>query len=212
MIDEEQRRLDEEFDLMEAQIDRENAARDLQEQQENERKARNLKTAEDFANASINLVNTVFTLTNRLGKQDDASKEARAKRQFQISKALQLGLAVMDGYKAVTASLAQSPVAIGPIPNPAGIASLAFAISTSLANIAKIGASQYGGGASADLSAGSPNVLSGGDSVGNTTPNITPIQAGSTLLNPEPQKVYVLEADITGTQKKVSAIEAEATF
>ncbi len=184
---------------------------EINDQKEKERKERNLKTAQDFANASVNLVNTVFTLTNKLGKQDDASKEARAKRQFQISKTLQLGLAVLDGYKAITSSLALSPVAILGVPNPAGIASLAFAIATTTANIAKIASSTYGGGAS-DSSVATPNISSSSGDVGNTTPNITPINAGSTFLNQEPQKVYVLESDITNTQNGVSAIVKEATF
>lgn len=212
LIDEEQRRLDAEFDLMEAQIDRENAARDQQEQLENERRARNLKSAENFANTSINLVNTVFALTNKLGKQDEEGKEKRAKRQFQINKALQLGLAVMDGYKAITASLAQAPVAIGPIPNPAGIASLAFAATTAALNIAKIASATYGGSGSSSTGTTAPNIGSATEGAGNTTPNITPIQAGSTFLNPEPQKVFVVESDITDTQKGVKAIVAEATF
>lgn len=70
-------------------------------------------------------------------------------------------MAVMDGYKAITASLAQAPVAIGPIPNPAGIASPSqFAVNTSAANVAKILATQYeststGGGETPTPSIGS---------------------------------------------------------
>lgn len=212
LIDEEQRRLDAEFDLMEAQIDRENAAKELQDQLDKERRERNLKSAQDFANASVNLVNTVFTLTNKLGKQDEESREKRAKRQFQIGKALQLGLAVMDGYKAITASLAQSPVAIGAVPNPAGIASLAFAATTAALNIAKIASSTYGGSGAVDVGGSSPNIGSATEGAGSTTPNITPIQAGSTFLNNESQKVYVVESDITVKQKGVKAIVSEATF
>ena len=118
----------------------------------------------------------------------------------------------MDGYKAVTASLSQSPVAIGPVPNPAGIASLAFAITTSLANIAKIASTQYGGGASASLAVGSPDLGGAAENVGSTTPNVQAINAGSTFLNPEPNKVYVVESDITAKQKKVGVIESLATF
>jgi len=39
--------------------------------------------------------------------------------------------------------LASSPIAIGPVPNPAGIASLAFASITSAINIAKIASTQF---------------------------------------------------------------------
>jgi len=114
---------------------------DARAKKEAEEKAefdRKVKIAEDYAGSLNNLAETVFTVSNRFGKQDEESKEKRAKRQFQVAKALQLSMAIMDGFKAVTTSLSMSPVAIGPVPNPVGIASLAFAVTTSLANIAKI--------------------------------------------------------------------------
>jgi len=83
-------------------------------------------------------------------KKGSKEEEELAKKQFKFNKALQLGSAVIDGAKAVTASLAQAPIAIGPVPNPAGIASLAFAVSSSVATIAKIASTQFnsgGGGA-----------------------------------------------------------------
>lgn len=89
----------------------------------------------------------------KLAKAEKGSKEEEAilKKQFEFNKKLQLSLAIIDGFKAITSSLAQSPVAIGPVPNPAGIASLAFAIVTSAANVAKIASSKFepsgGGGA-----------------------------------------------------------------
>jgi hypothetical protein len=187
----------------------------IKEEERKEKEAADIKKKiqQDYTQSVVNLMSTVFTLSNRFGKQDDESKEKRAKRQFAINKALQLGLAVMDGYKAVTASLAQSPVAIGPVPNPAGIASLAFAVTTSLANIAKIAATKYES-TGANLSTSTPNTGAGESvsNVGNTTPNVNAIPGGSTLLNQEPQKVVVVESDITKTQKKVSAIEAIATI
>ncbi len=180
------------------------------EQEKLEKKAQMFK---NYSDSVLKLTETIFTLTNAYGKQDEESKEKRAKRQFQINKALQLSLAVMDGYKAVTASLAQSPVAIGPIPNPAGIASLAFAVTTSLANIAKIAATKYqSSGASIDV--GSPSISSAGDGVQgfSDVPKVQGVPSGSTLLNSEQQKVVVVESDITKVQKKVSVIEAANTY
>jgi hypothetical protein len=98
----------------------------------------------------------------KLAKAEKGSKEEEdiLRKQFEFNKKLQLSLAVIDGFKAVTSSLSQSPVAIGPVPNPVGIASLTFAIVTSAANIAKIAASKFeapGGGAKTEApkSAGS---------------------------------------------------------
>ena len=69
---------------------------------------------------------------NKLSGDEKASK-ALAEKQFKFNKKMQLAGAIIDAGKAITASLAASPVAIGAVPNPAGIASLAFASTTSAA-------------------------------------------------------------------------------
>jgi len=116
---------------------------------------------QQYRDSVVALSEGIFALTNSLGKQDEKSKEQRAKRQFNIQKAMNLGMAVIDGYKAITASLSQSPVAIGPVPNPAGIASLTFAIATSAANIAKIAAARFGGGGGGGATGGGGGALGG---------------------------------------------------
>jgi hypothetical protein len=108
--------------------------------------AKKVEIFELYTQSVIALSEGIFAITNSLGKQDDKSKEERAKRQFNIQKAMNLAMATIDGYKAITASLSQSPLAIGPVPSPVGIASLTFAISTTAANIAKIASARFGGG------------------------------------------------------------------
>ena len=51
----------------------------------------------------------------------------------------------------------------------------------------------------------------GGDTAQNA-PNINQDQSGSTLLNPEPTRVFVVESDITSSQSGVNAIVEEATI
>jgi len=115
----------------------------------------------DTANAALDIADKTTKSIQNIGdiafaakmakvKKGSKEEEELAKKQFKFNKALQLGSAVIDGAKAVTASLAQAPIAIGPVPNPAGIASLAFAVSSSVATIAKIASTQFnsgGGGA-----------------------------------------------------------------
>jgi len=206
LLEQEQAQFDAEFDLLEAQIDRENAARDLQAQQDKERKERNLKLVDDYSKAVIGLTQNIFTITNNLGKQDEESRKKRAQRQFQIKKALDMAEAAIDGTKAVLSTFANTPGGIV-IKGLAATAAGVFAA----AKIAAIGSAKFdGGGTTASIG----SVSNAGDSVenvGNTTPN-NPIQSGSTFLNQEPQKVYVLESDITKTQGKVAAIEALASF
>jgi len=114
----------------------------------------------DAINAGLELATQAAGATQAIGdavyagklknvKKGSAEEEAILKKQFEFNKKMQLAAAIIDGAKAATASLAQSPVAIGPVPNPAGIASLAFVAITTAATLAKIASTQYessGGG------------------------------------------------------------------
>jgi hypothetical protein len=197
-------------------------ARAKKEAEEKAEFDRRVKIAEDYAGSLNNLAETVFTVSNRFGKQDEESKEKRAKRQFQVAKALQLSMAIMDGFKAVTTSLSMSPVAIGPVPNPAGIASLAFAVTTSLANIAKIASTQYGS-KSTGGGAGSSSAPMGGGATPSTggTPSFSLFGQGNdmnTTSAPKDQetsltvKAVVVESDVTSTQNKVKKMQENATL
>jgi hypothetical protein len=211
-----EKRQQEEIDKIQADA---RAKREAEEKAEFDRK---VKIAEDYAGTVNNLAETAFTISNKFGKQDEESKEKRAKRQFQVAKALQLSMAIMDGFKAVTTSLASSPVAIGPVPNPAGIASLAFAVTTSLANIAKIASTQYGS-KSAGGGAGGSTAPMGGGATPNTggTPSFSLFGQGNnmnTTSAPKDQetsltvKAVVVESDVTSTQNKVKKMQENATL
>jgi len=117
---------------------------------EEKKRAEQLKTADaalDYAGQSISAIEGISNLAmeNKLKKVKKGSKEEEAllKKQFQLNKSMQLAGAIVDAGKAITASLASSPIAIGPVPNPAGIASLAFAAVTSATNIAKIASTTF---------------------------------------------------------------------
>jgi len=118
---------------------------------ESERQAK-IKAAQDDIALAKQGLDSVQSLTDavfaaKLAKVEKGSKEEEklARKQFQVNKAMQLGGAIIDASKAVLSSLAASPIAIGPVPNPAGIASLAFVAASSIANIAKISSAKFGG-------------------------------------------------------------------
>ena len=73
-------------------------------------------------------------------KEYEEKKAALQKRQAKFAKAQALISAGIAAAQAIIMSLAQSPVAYGPIPNPAGIASLALATAMGAAQIAIIAA------------------------------------------------------------------------
>jgi hypothetical protein len=181
--------------------------------------------ASKYAQSVNSLAEGIFAMSNSYGKQDEKSKEARAKRQFYIQKAMNLGMATIDGFKAITTSLAQSPIAIGPIPNPAGIASLAFAGATSVANILKIASAKYGGKGTPTTT--TPSVGGGGGGGGTSTqaatPNVNLFGANNNAntfgANGQQQqggqmvvKAVVVESDVTSVQNKMSKIQQSATL
>ena len=203
----------------------EKEARDKKAAEEKAEFDRKMKMAEDYAGSVNNLAETVFTISNRFGKQDEESKEKRAKRQFQIQKAMQLSMAIMDGFKAANASLSVSPLTVLGVPNPGAIAALAFTITTSLANVAKIASSQYGGKGGAPAGGGAGAAVGGGDATAgggapsfslfgqgnnqNTTSAAQDVQSNNNQLT---VKAIVVESDVTSTQNKVKKMQENATL
>ena len=148
-------------------------------------------------------------------------EQALARKMFNTNKAMQLSGAVIDGFRAITTSLSQSPVAIGPIPNPAGIASLAFAAITTATNIAKIAASKFQEGTPPAATVATPNLGGDGGGDGGGAPsNFSPNQffglgqATATGMpgGQKPIKVYVSEGDIRDVSERVSVIEERAVL
>ena len=107
-----------------------------------------LEFATKAANATQEISDALFAGKLANVEKGSAEEEAIQKKQFDFNKKMQLAMAIIDGAKAATASLSLSPVAIGPVPNPAGIASLAFVAITTAATLAKIAATQFQSGGS----------------------------------------------------------------
>jgi hypothetical protein len=183
----------------------------------------------EYATGTVNALNSINNLANVLGenrlknvKEGSKAEEKIRKQMFVRQKALNLAMAAIDGFKAITASLAQAPIAIGAVPNPAGIASLAFAIAQTGASIAAIAAQRFEGGGSKP-SASTPSIGGGGGgatSASASTPsfelfgqpnednNVSAAQAQE--LTPTVVKAVVVESDITTTQNKVSKMKENA--
>ena len=161
----------------------------------------------NFAAQGLNALNdlTDVVFANKMSKVKKGSKEeeALARKQFKFQKALQLGGAIIDASKAINASLASAPVAIGPVPNPAGIASLALATVTGAASVAKIAATKFEGGGSAPDTT-TPSIGGGGDIGGGSTPaQFNPLAASFLENRPEQMtpRAYVLAGDVASQQE-----------
>jgi hypothetical protein len=189
-------------------------------QAEKDRINAGFELANQSLQATQNLTDIFFNYKISKAKKGSKEEEDLARKQFNINKALQIGLATIDGFKAISASLALSPVAIGPAPNPAGIASLAFVAISTAATIAKIASSQFkgaggGGGGGETPTVGSPSIPSG-----NGTPSIAAPQQNTTTFtgnnnnnfNQPPIKTYVVETDLRNSTNTIDKIKDQATF
>jgi hypothetical protein len=176
--------------------------------------------AEKGQAAATQLADLVFSSKKKKLKEGTAEYEKAAKQEFKVMKSLQLSAAIIDAGKAITASLAASPVAIGPIPNPAGIASLAFASLTAAMNIAKIAGTQFTsttppsdpgnpglGGATSTGGMATPSAsLFGSNNNFNNVGDPNGGQGGSSIT----VNAIVSETQVTDVQNRVNRIKRNA--
>lgn len=164
-----------------------------------------------------------FMFKSQKAEKGSKQEEDLARKQFNFNKGLQLGLAAIDGFKSITSSLAQSPIAVGVVPNPAGIASLAFASITTAANIAKIAASQFkssggGGGVSApsapNITIPAPPVIS---TASNNLNSNTSFDENGKRIGGEQKQTISINAtigvdEVKRKMDKVDVLEKQSTF
>jgi hypothetical protein len=178
--------------------------------------AKDIETAAQYAGAVNSLAQSIFTVSNSLGKQDEKSKLERAKRQFKVQKALDIVTAGINGALSITKAIAQ----FGPPPSPLGIAGIAAAAGVTIASIAAIASKKFEGGESAGTS--NPSLTT---AVNTPAPSSTPTfnlfgrNAGSTAQqageteNGSQQNViraYVSETDLVETTDRLDKIRTNS--
>jgi hypothetical protein len=181
-----------------------------------------LKLAEDSTKAIQAVGDIAFGAKMAKVKKGSKEEEELAKKQFKFNKAMQLSGAIIDAGKAITASLASSPLTILGVPSPGGIAALVATAATSAANIAKIASTQFtstGGGGGNET----PTLPSASSSstTGTATPSFNLFGAGNDMNNvggSQSQQTeitvnaVVSETELTKTQNKVAKINQNATL
>jgi hypothetical protein len=162
-----------------------------------------LEWASKGLEALTNLSDIYFSGRLASAKKGSKEEEALAKKQFAINKKLQFAGAVIDAGKAILTSLSNSPVAIGAVPNPIGIASLAFVSLASAANLAKIASTKFEGGTTApDTPLPSLGGGGGGDN-GAQPAQFNPLAAQFVNNRPDQYtpRAYVLAGDVASQQE-----------
>ena len=164
-----------------------------------------VKQGYDITEKSLQSIQNLSDIyfSSKMGKLEkgSAEEEKYARKQFELNKAMQIAGAVVDGAKAVTASLALSPVAIGVAPNPVGIASLALAVSSSVASIAKIASTKFGGTGGGGVTAPTVPTNNGGGTDANATQannmgNTSQVSSVGLIDNSTGIKVTVVDSEI----------------
>lgn len=162
-----------------------------------------LEYASQGIGALTNLSDIYFATRSSQVKKGSKEEEALAKRQFNINKKLQLAGAIIDAGKAITSSLSVSPVTILGVPNPGGIAALAFTALTSAANIAKIASTKYEGGGTAPTAPTPSLGGGGGGDTGAQPAQFNPLAAQFVQNRPDQYtpRAYVLAGDVASQQE-----------
>jgi hypothetical protein len=212
-------------------IDKKASEEKIKIQEDEAKKIRDtkIKAAQDdlqIAESSVKSIQAIgdIAFAAKMSKVKKGSKEEEelAKKQFKFNKSLQLAGAIVDAGKAITASLASSPLAIGVVPNPIGIANLVATAAVSAANIAKIASTQFtstagGGGtnqpslpgaSSTSTTGATPsfNLFGQGNNMNNVGAN------GQTQATEITVKAVVSETELTNTQNKIAKINKNATL
>ena len=168
-----------------------------------------LKTGEKgwkmWAGVAASAINSAASILNALADEQDETTEEGFKRQ----KGLQIASATMNMLSGIV-SVWPAAMELGPIAGPiVGAALSALITGIGVAQIVKIKQQQFdknGGGTSASPSKAAMSSI-------NTPVQYTQdVQGASIEESIKDTKVYVTEADITSTQKKVDVTESERSF
>jgi len=172
------------------------------------------ENAKNSLNAAQGLSDIYFSIKSAKVKKGSKEEEDLARKQFNVQKAFNLAKVGMDGVMAISNIIATTPKADFGIST--GILLAASAITTA-ANLAKIGAAQFEGGASAPAT--SPESAVSIPSTTSQAPAIYgPGQGQSTTFsgnqnnNFAPVKAYVVETENRSTTNRVNKLVSESTY
>jgi hypothetical protein len=174
--------------------------------------SKGLENIKNGLQSAQNLSDIYFTIKSANVKKGSKEEEDLARKQFNINKAFNLGMAIINGV--------QSVLAITTVPDfTLGVASairIAASVTATAAGIAKIGAAQFEGGGGGSVPDTSASVASAATA---QAPSIYgPGQGQSTTFsgnqnnNFAPVKAYVVETENRSTTNRVNKLVSESTY
>lgn len=161
-----------------------------------------------------------FMMKRKQSQKGSAQDIALAKKQFKVNKALAIASALISGAVAAVNALSAAPFF------PMAIIGLAMATITTVLSVAKIASTKFepegGGGGGSPMAAPSPG--EGASAAPSFSPQTFGVNSGASGqtpgsvlsstggVNAQPQKVIMVETDVTRTVKKVQTIESRAAY
>ena len=169
-------------------------------------KAAKLTRENNYFNATQSLAQTFFAFQLNRAKGNAAEELKLKKQAFEVDKAFNVARAIQDGVRAVQGALAQSAV-LGPAAVPLAVSYGVLAA----ANVAKILATQFEGGAQTIDTQSNVNIPNQSGQSPNTFQPPTFVQQSTQLDangNPinAPIQAVVVETQVTSTQNRVSRL------
>ncbi len=194
-----------------AQTEEEEAAKTAARQQ-------SVNSAIDGAKSLASIADSLNTLFHKkeldrikqkqkAGEKLTKAEEKRLKKEEAIQKAFVIAKLAIDTATAISGIIAAS-TAGDPYTYAARVAA---GIASILAGMATAYDALGGGSAPSSVSANVPSTIEDEDNNQTSAPIIDEFETGSSLLN-DPQKVFVVESDITNVQNNVASIEDSFTY
>jgi hypothetical protein len=167
-----------------------------------------LALAAALKEGKIKLATDSLSIISNLAAIYGKGDEKRAKRAFQIQKAVSIAQATIETYKGATAAFASTAANPITIANPAApFLAAGAAIAAGLANVANIASQQFQGGSSGGGSGGGANPPSfgggGGADTGAQPATFNPFAAQFVTNRPDQYtpRAYVLAGDVSSQQE-----------
>ena len=174
----------------------------------------------------IDLAKSGFEMVGNLAAAFAGKSVAQQKQAFNIQKAANIATATIDTYVAAQKAYASQIIPLDPTSVFRASLAAGIAVVSGLARVAMIAKTQFnasGGGEAPSTGAGG----GGGDFSAPSAPAVQPPQVTATTTNtnqegdfqgfnrpktPELVRAYVVETEITDTQKRVNSIERRSEF
>jgi len=184
-----------------------------------QKKAANTKMGFDIAKGLASALNAIgdlmFSLDAGRSKKTLEERNRVAKKEFNIKKGLGLVNAGINMAVGIAAAATETPFL------PLGLIHLITAATTGTIALASIAAQKFNPESASDSAAPTPNIPSAGAG-GDSTPQTPAFQAPTFMglgqnnliggAQTKAEKVYVVESDITSTQRRVSTIEGRSVL